>query len=104
MLTIDFPADLKKIQEPLTKFVGFGGVTMTTVQASFGKVPVETVLDKSAVAVKVVATSDGFGARYESWHRGEENGDPVYCEVYSDSGREFHGWLDPVTRNCVQTG
>lgn len=106
MLTITHPVDLREIQKPLTEFVGYGGVKVKTVKASFGKVPVEEVTSGRARAIEVVATSDGRGYIPE-WHKSDgilTEGDTVYVEVYSAAGREFHGYLDSVTRKIVQTG
>jgi hypothetical protein len=104
MLTLQHPFDLRTIQASRTTFVGYGGIKVTTVQASFGVVPVETVLNGTARAIEVTATSDGRGARTDAWHRGDESGQAVYVERYSDRGREFHGWIDSETRMLVQAG
>lgn len=106
MKTLTFPvsqADLAEVGKSLTQFVGFGGMTMTTVGASFGIVPVEDVLSGKALPIEIVATSDGRGACTREWHQGEEN-DLVYVERYSLAGREFHGWIDSETRKLVQVG
>lgn len=103
MLTLTHPFDLQTIRKPLTTFVGYGGIKVTTVHASFGVVPVEDVISGKAPAVEVTATSDGRGAFTSCWHEGPES-DAVYVERYSDRGREFHGWVDKVTRRLVQTG
>lgn len=104
MITLQHPFDLRTISPTRTKFVGYGGITMTTVGASFGIVPVEDVLSGVAPAIEVLATSDGRGGvRTDCWHDGDSD-DLVYVERYSDRGREFHGWIDSTTRRLVQVG
>lgn len=103
MLTISHPFDLQSIAKPGTQFVGYGGVPVTTVNASYGVVPVEDVLSGKAPAVEVTATSDGRGALTGCWHVGDSDAS-VYVERYSDRGREFHGWVDSDTRRLVQAG
>ena len=107
MKTVGYPLtglDLKEIGKPLTQFVGYGGVTMTTVGCSYGKVPVETVTDGRAIPTEVTATSDGgYYARGGGWHEGECD-EQVFVEVYSGRGREFHGYIDKVSRKLTQTG
>jgi len=105
MLQISHPFDLQTIAPSLTRFVGYGGVTMTTVGGSYGHVAVEDVLAGRAPMVEVTATSDGRSFhRGNGWHAGPETGEAVYVEVYSDRGREFHGWIDSDSRKLVQTG
>lgn len=59
------------------------------------------VLD--GVAFEVILTSDG--RRYEGlWHDGPEADESVYVERWGLSGREFHGFIDPVTRRITQVG
>lgn len=103
MLTLSFPPDLRSVQKCLTEFVGFGGLKMKTVHVSFGVVPTESVLDGSATAVEVTATSDGRMANTREWHDGD-SADSVYVERYSALGREFHGWIDSTSRKLVQVG
>lgn len=103
---ITFPVDLQSIGSPLTRFVGFGGITMTTFGASYGNVPVESVLDGSAKYIEVRASSDGRGYRDE-WHRPEIDGpesESVYVERYDTTGRVFHGFVDAISRKIVQVG
>ena len=104
MLQLQFPFDLQTIAPSLTQFVGFGGITMTTIGGSYGVVPVEDVMSGRAQVIEVTATSDGRSyMRNGGWHTGPE-ADAVYVEVYSDRGREFHGWIDSVSRKLVQSG
>ena len=103
MLQLQFPFDLQTIAPSLTQFVGFGGIAMTTVAGSYGHAKVEDVLAGTAPMIEVTATSDGRGYARGQWHTGAE-ADTVYVEVYSDRGREFHGWIDSVSRKLVQSG
>lgn len=99
--------DLSGIQRTRTQFVGFGGITLTTVRASFGKITLEE-LQAGATAVEVTATSDGRGYCAGQWHREDVDGafsdETVYVERYSAAGREFHGFIDKVSRKIVQAG
>ncbi len=103
MLTISHPFDLSSIAKCRTEFVGYGGIKMVTNQVSFGVVEVEAVLNGTARPVQVIATQDGRGYVSE-WHHAEESAGQVYFEVYSDRGRESHGWIDAESRRIVQTG
>jgi hypothetical protein len=106
MLTISHPFDLRLIQDSLTEFVGYGGMTMKTVGASFGVVPVEDVLSGKAPAIEVTATSDGHGyiPEWDTSNKDFDSYDLVYVERYSTRGREFHGWIDRESRKIVQSG
>lgn len=95
--------DLQKIAKTMTTFVGFGGMKVTTQHVSYGHVPVEAVLDGTANAVEVTATSDGRGYIPE-WHSGAESGETAYVERYTTAGRTFHGFIDSVSRKIVQSG
>lgn len=65
---------------------------------------VSEVLGKGAI----VLTQDGRRADTSAWHRtdvdGPATGDDVFVERYSAAGREFHGYVDPVSRKLTQTG
>lgn len=105
MKTLEFPVgktDLHEICKPLTEFVGFGGIAMKTVHCSFGKVPVEHVIEGLAIPTEVTATSDGR-PYVGGWHEGESVGS-VFVERYTLEGREFHGWIDSQSRKLVQVG
>jgi hypothetical protein len=99
--------DLSGVQKCLTKFVGMGGVTVTTVHAEFGKITNEEY-EAGAMAVRVTATSDGGRYAQGEWHREEHDGafsdETVYVETYDRVGRTFHGYIDKVSRKIVQTG
>ncbi len=98
--------NVAEIQKCLTKFVGYGGIELTTVHASFGKITNEE-FEAGATAVEVTATSDG-GRYVADWHREELDGafadESVYVERYTAAGREFHGFIDKVSRKIVQAG
>jgi len=102
MLTITHPVDLREIQKSLTEFVGYGGIKVTTVQASFGFADVDDVVSGRATAERVIATSDARGY-VPQWHGGDSD-ESVYVEVYSALGREFHGFIDRDSRKIVQAG
>lgn len=103
MQTITFDSfDIRQIAKTMTRFVGFGGIEVTTRQTSYGAVPVDTVLLGTAQPLEVTATSDGMGYLPE-WHDGDSD-DLVYVERYSPQGREFHGWVDRTSRRLVQVG
>lgn len=53
-------------------------------------------------AVQVTLTSDGR-ARLDGWHTGPE-AEWVYTERWNAAGRQFHGWLDSVSRQLTQAG
>ncbi len=105
-LTVTHPVNLRDIQKCGTTFVGYGGITVTTQRASYGHQPEAAVLAGIATAIEVTATSDGRGYVAE-WHDENVDGafaDSVYVERYSPMGREFHGFIDSVSRKLVQTG
>lgn len=81
---------------------GAAGV-LVAVQRTFGVVPVESVLDGTAVAESVTLTSDGRGALTTTWHEGPENA-WVFVERWTPAGRVFHGFVDSVTRKLLQAG
>lgn len=99
--------DMQTIQKCLTEFVGVGGVKVTTVHAKFGKIT-DAEYHAGATAVEVIATSDGGRYAEGQWHREEIDGafadESVYVERYTAAGREFHGFIDKVSRKLVQTG
>lgn len=64
---------------------------------------VERVLAGQAAVEYVSLTSDGRGAELTKWHEGPAN-EWVYVERWSPRGREFHGWVDSVSRRLLQTG
>lgn len=107
MLTITHPVDLREIQKCMTEFIGYGGIRVVTQHVSFGKVATEDVLSGKATAIEVTATSDGRGY-IAAWHNEATDGpfsdESVYVERYSARGREFHGFIDSVSRKIVQTG
>jgi hypothetical protein len=54
-------------------------------------------------ADEVVLTSDGRHYDHHGWHEGPE-ADAIYVERWTRQGREFHGWVDSVSRRLVQAG
>lgn len=52
-------------------------------------------------AAEVIATSDG-GRAGRKWHSGP-SAEPVYY-VVATATRVYHGWIDSMSRNVVQTG
>lgn len=107
MLTITHPVDLRAIQKCGTEFVGYGGIPVTTQRAHYGFADEAAVLAGTATAEWVLATSDGRSFDGE-WHDEAVDGpfadETVYVERYSERGREFHGFIDSVSRRVVQTG
>jgi len=55
---------------------------------------------------QVVLTADGRHAITTEWHQGEigEIEGWVYVERWTELGREFHGYIDAVTRQLIQAG
>ena len=63
----------------------------------------DAVLAGTATPDSVMLSSDGRHWVAE-WHAGPESADAAYVERYSARGREFHGFVDAVSRRIVQTG
>lgn len=59
-------------------------------------------IEAGAPAAEVTLTADG--RRYEAgWHSGPE-AEWIYVERWTAAGREFHGWIDSVSRRLLQAG
>jgi hypothetical protein len=82
---------------------GFGGALIVH-QVSYGHVDVDAVLDGTAAPLEALLTEDGRGADIFTWHTGEQTGESVYVERWTPAGRTFHGYVDPASRQVVQTG
>lgn len=56
-------------------------------------------------AAHVTLTSDGRHYDRGGWHEGSDSAaDWVYVERWGIIGREFHGYVDPVSRKLTQAG
>ncbi len=87
---------------------GFGGWLIVN-ETSYGKVPVESVLNHTADVREAILTEDGRTANLYDWHSPLLDGDysegSVYVERWQAGvGRTFHGYVDSVSRKVVQTG
>lgn len=83
---------------------GWGG-DLTLCWRTYGKVETMTVLDGSARPVEALLTEDGRICDTRTWHEGEQTGEAVYVERWdAERGRYFHGYVDSISRNVVQTG
>lgn len=79
------------------------GPILTMVWRSFGKVAYDP--DTKQVPVEVLLTEDGGTADTRTWHKGEPTGESVYAERWdAEHGRYWHGYVDPTSREVVQTG
>ena len=96
----ELTSDLRCLQRVTTPT----GCTLLVNHISYGRVPTEDVLERRAVPESVVLTSDGRGYRTGEWHLGEEQGETVRVERWGRGGLEFHGYIDSVSRQLVQTG
>jgi hypothetical protein len=54
-------------------------------------------------AESVVLTADGRRYDDRGWHEGPE-AEWIYVERWTAAGREFHGWIDSVSRRILQAG
>jgi hypothetical protein len=85
---------------------GFGGWLIVN-QCSYGKVDVDSVLNHTADVQEAILTEDGAGANTREWHSTLLDGPSehsVYVERWTPKGRQFHGYVDSVSRKVVQTG
>ena len=55
-------------------------------------------------AEHVTLTADGRRYDRNGWHEGPDSADWVYVERWGIAGREFHGYVDPVSRKLTQSG
>lgn len=70
----------------------------------YGHVDQQDIIDRVAVPHTVTLTQDGRGYDRDTRHTGPPTGPLVYVERWTPQGRQFHGWIDPTTRQLVQAG
>jgi hypothetical protein len=62
---------------------------------------------RDGYAETVTLTEDGRAYDRRGWHEGPDSPDwlPwIYVERWGIAGREFHGYVDPVSRKLTQAG
>lgn len=81
----------------------YEAMTLTVTGRSYGHADVADVIAGTAAPIEVRLSHDGR-MWHSLWHNGPETGEWVYVERWTAAGREFHGFVDSVSRRILQSG